>query len=113
MPPPPTLRIRGAATIVLLLLAVALGLTNSSTALPAPRQPVAASAVDKAVAAAPRELDNPRQEFLRNSVGGLFLHGGLRTAPARTDCTAWENDVTNGGWTPDYWVREAQKLHTQ
>ncbi|MFF7558912.1 glycosyl hydrolase family 28 protein [Streptomyces pseudovenezuelae] len=61
----------------------------------------------------PLDLDNPRQDFLRNSVGGLFLHWGLRTAPAHTSCTAWESDVTNGGWTPDYWVKEAQKLHTQ
>lgn len=113
MPPPPTLRTRGAATIVLLVLTVVLGLTNPSTALTAPRQPAATSAGDKAVAAGPRDLENPRQVFLRNSVGGLFLHWGLRTAPAHTDCTAWENDVTNGGWTPDYWVKEAQKLHTQ
>ncbi|MFF0016626.1 glycosyl hydrolase family 28 protein [Streptomyces sp. NPDC005374] len=61
----------------------------------------------------PLDLDNPRQDFLRNSVGGLFLHWGLRTAPAHTSCTVWENDVTNGGWSPDYWVKEAQKLHTQ
>ncbi|MEH0578851.1 glycosyl hydrolase family 28 protein [Streptomyces sp. B21-108] len=63
--------------------------------------------------AKPLDLDNPRQDFLRASVGGLFLHWGLRTAPAHTSCTAWENDVTNGGWSPDYWVNEAQKLHTQ
>jgi polygalacturonase len=61
----------------------------------------------------PLDLENPRQDFLRNSVGGLFLHWGLRTAPAHTNCAAWENDVTNGSWTPDYWVKEAQKLHTQ
>ncbi|MFJ1968464.1 glycosyl hydrolase family 28 protein [Streptomyces sp. NPDC087903] len=64
-------------------------------------------------AVGPLDLDNPRQDFLRASVGGLFLHWGLRTAPAHTSCTAWENDVTGGGWTPDYWVKEAQKLHTQ
>ncbi|MGW2962732.1 glycosyl hydrolase family 28 protein [Streptomyces sp. NPDC001220] len=64
-------------------------------------------------AAKPLDLENPRQDFLRGSVGGLFLHWGLRTAPAHTSCTAWENDVTGGGWTPDYWVKEAQKLHTQ
>ncbi|SHI23984.1 glycosyl hydrolase family 28 protein [Streptomyces sp. 3214.6] len=63
--------------------------------------------------ASPLDLENPRQEFLRGSVGGLFLHWGERTAPAHTSCTAWENDVTSGGWTPDYWVQEAQKLHTQ
>ncbi|WP_258318990.1 glycosyl hydrolase family 28 protein [Streptomyces griseorubiginosus] len=61
----------------------------------------------------PLDLENPRQDFLRGSVGGLFLHWGLRTAPAHTSCTAWEDDVTNGGWSADYWVKEAQKLHTQ
>ncbi|WP_234339511.1 MULTISPECIES: discoidin domain-containing protein [Streptomyces] len=60
-----------------------------------------------------RAADDSRQAFLRASVGGLFLHWGLRTAPAHTSCTAWEKDVTNGGWTPDYWVNEARKLHTQ
>jgi hypothetical protein len=59
------------------------------------------------------DLQNPRQEFLRSSVGGLFLHWGERTAPQHTDCAQWEADVTNGGWTPDYWLDEAQKLHTQ
>ncbi|MEU2616636.1 glycosyl hydrolase family 28 protein [Streptomyces sp. NPDC007157] len=68
---------------------------------------------DCGTAANPLDLENPRQDFLRGSVGGLFLHWGLRTAPAHTSCTAWENDVTSGGWTPDYWVKEAQKLHTQ
>ncbi|MET8952534.1 glycosyl hydrolase family 28 protein [Streptomyces sp. NPDC004533] len=63
--------------------------------------------------ARPLDLENPRQAFLRGSVGGLFLHWGLRTAPAHTDCTAWEHDVTRGGWSPDYWVNEARKLHTQ
>ncbi|MEU0429659.1 glycosyl hydrolase family 28 protein [Streptomyces canus] len=64
-------------------------------------------------AVTPLDLENPRQDFLRASVGGLFLHWGLRTAPAHTSCTAWEDDVTNGGWNADYWVKEAQKLHTQ
>ncbi|TVZ81810.1 glycosyl hydrolase family 28 protein [Streptomyces sp. BK340] len=59
------------------------------------------------------DVENPRQDFLRSSVGGLFLHWGLRTAPAHTSCGAWEHDVTSGGWTPDYWVNEARKLHTQ
>ncbi|WP_371655607.1 MULTISPECIES: glycosyl hydrolase family 28 protein [unclassified Streptomyces] len=58
-------------------------------------------------------LDNPRQDFLRASTSGLFLHWGERTAPAHTSCSAWESDATGGGWTPDYWVREAQKLHAQ
>jgi alpha-L-fucosidase len=56
---------------------------------------------------------HPRQDFLRSSVSGLFLHWGQRTAPTHTSCSAWEKDVTNGGWTADYWVNEAQKLHSQ
>ncbi|MFI6560436.1 glycosyl hydrolase family 28 protein [Streptomyces sp. NPDC050534] len=68
---------------------------------------------DCGTAAKPLDLENPRQDFLRNSVGGLFLHWGLRTAPAHTSCSAWEKDATDGGWTPDYWVNEARKLHTQ
>ncbi|MFE0106338.1 discoidin domain-containing protein [Streptomyces sp. NPDC059009] len=63
--------------------------------------------------AARADVHHPRQDFLRSSVGGLFLHWGERTAPAHTDCRDWENDVTAGGWTPDRWVQEAQKLHTQ
>ncbi|MFE7129785.1 discoidin domain-containing protein [Streptomyces sp. NPDC057638] len=59
------------------------------------------------------EVEHPRQTPLRESVAGLFLHWGQRTAPAHTSCTAWENAVTSGGWNADYWVREAQKLHAQ
>jgi len=59
------------------------------------------------------DLQNPRQDFLRASTAGLFLHWGLRTSPAHTSCSTWESDVLNGGWTPDYWVSEAQKLHAQ
>ncbi|MEV5751185.1 alpha-L-fucosidase [Actinoallomurus sp. NPDC052308] len=59
------------------------------------------------------ELTNPRQDWLRNSTAGLFLHWGLRTSPAHTSCSAWESDVTNGGWSADYWVSEAQKLHAK
>ena len=59
------------------------------------------------------DLQNPRQNFLRGSVAGLFLHWGERTSPAHTSCSSWENDVTNGGWTPDYWVNEGKKLHAQ
>jgi len=58
------------------------------------------------------ELQNPRQDWLRASQAGLFLHWGERTSPSHTSCTSWENDVTNGGWTPQYWVNEAKKLHT-
>ncbi|TDD88327.1 alpha-L-fucosidase [Actinomadura darangshiensis] len=59
------------------------------------------------------ELFNPRQKFLRTANAGLFLHWGMRTAPAHTDCAAWEKDVTDGGWDPRYWVDEARKLHAQ
>jgi alpha-L-fucosidase len=59
------------------------------------------------------ELQNPRQDFLRSSQAGLFLHWGERTSPQHTDCGAWESDVTKGGWSADYWVNEAKKLHTQ
>jgi alpha-L-fucosidase len=68
-------------------------------------------------AVAPRtaqaDLQNPRQDFLRGSVSGLFLHWGERTSPAHTSCSQWESDVLGGGWSPDYWVSEAQKLHAQ
>jgi alpha-L-fucosidase len=64
-------------------------------------------------AVAQAELQNPRQDFLRASQAGLFLHWGERTAPQHTDCGAWESDVTKGGWSADYWVTEAKKLHAQ
>jgi len=68
-----------------------------------------------AVTASPAQADlqHPRQTFLRNSIGGLFLHWGMRTSPAHTSCSAWEDAVFSGGWDPNYWVREAQKLHAQ
>jgi alpha-L-fucosidase len=59
------------------------------------------------------ELQHPRQQFLRDSQAGLFLHWGERTSPQHTNCGAWERDVTNGGWTASYWVNEAKKLHAQ
>ncbi|WP_394832223.1 discoidin domain-containing protein [Pendulispora rubella] len=59
------------------------------------------------------ELTHPRQEYLRDAQGGLFLHWGMRTSPGYTSCSAWESAVTSGGWSPSYWVTEAQKLHTQ
>ncbi|WP_328995929.1 discoidin domain-containing protein [Kribbella sp. NBC_01245] len=68
------------------------------------------------VEASPRavaELQHPRQQFLRSSTAGLFLHWGMRTSPGYTSCSAWENAVKAGGWDPAYWVTEAQKLHTQ
>jgi hypothetical protein len=72
-----------------------------------------------AVAAQPAqaEMFHPRQEWLRNSTAGLFMHWGMFTVTdsgtIHTDCAAWEKDVTDSGWNADYWVREAQKLHTQ
>ncbi|MFE9207369.1 CBM35 domain-containing protein [Micromonospora sp. NPDC007230] len=47
---------------------------------------------------------------MRESTAGLFLHWGMFTAPRHLDCADWERDVTEGGWTPDYWVDEARKL---
>jgi len=54
---------------------------------------------------------NPRQDWMRNSTSGLFLHWGMRTSPSYTSCTAWESAITGGGWTADYWVQETKKLH--
>ncbi len=56
------------------------------------------------------EVQNPRQAWMRASTAGLFLHWGMFTAPRHLDCAAWEHDVTDGGWQPDYWVDEARKL---
>ena len=63
--------------------------------------------------AANAEPTSPRQPWLRDSTNGLFLHWGEFTAPAHTDCAAWEKDVTDGGWSAQYWVDEALKLHAQ
>jgi len=59
------------------------------------------------------ELEHPRQDWLRDSTAGLFLHWGMFTSPGYTDCAAWEKAVTDGGWDPDYWVTEAKKLRAQ
>jgi hypothetical protein len=56
------------------------------------------------------EVEHPRQQWLRASTAGLFLHWGMFTAPRHLDCAAWERDVTAGGWSADYWVDEARKL---
>ncbi|GAA2409121.1 hypothetical protein GCM10010404_78830 [Nonomuraea africana] len=66
-----------------------------------------------AAAPARADLQHPRQAFLRASIGGLFLHWGMRTSPQHTSCSAWESAVTSGGWNANYWVNEAKKLHTQ
>jgi alpha-L-fucosidase len=63
--------------------------------------------------AASAEVQHPRQDWLRDAQAGLFLHWGMRTSPGYTSCSAWESAVTNGGWTPQYWVNEAKKLHSQ
>lgn len=60
--------------------------------------------------AAQAEVQHPRQEWLRESTAGLFLHWGMFTAPRHLDCREWERDVTGGGWSADYWVDEAKKL---
>jgi hypothetical protein len=63
------------------------------------------------------QLQHPRQAWMRDSTAGLFLHWGMFTAPMQTGvtdyktyCANWEKAITDGGWTADYWVREAQKL---
>jgi NPCBM-associated, NEW3 domain of alpha-galactosidase/F5/8 type C domain/Alpha-L-fucosidase len=73
-----------------------------------------AVAIGLGAAAAPpaqAQLQHPRQEWLRNSTAGLFLHWGMFTEPRHHDCREWERAVTEGGWTADYWVEEAKKLH--
>ena len=59
------------------------------------------------------EVLHPRQDWLRASTAGLFLHWGMRTNPGYINCGAWEAAVTNGGWSAKYWVDEAKKLHAQ
>jgi F5/8 type C domain/Alpha-L-fucosidase len=63
--------------------------------------------------AAQAELYHPRQDWLRDSTAGLFMHWGMFTSPVHFDCAEWEQAVTEGGWSADYWVDEARKLHTQ
>ncbi|RZQ65768.1 alpha-L-fucosidase [Amycolatopsis suaedae] len=60
--------------------------------------------------AATAEVHHPRQQWLRASTAGLFLHWGMYTAPKHLDCAEWERDVTAGGWSADYWVDQARKL---
>ncbi|MFI6320126.1 CBM35 domain-containing protein [Nonomuraea sp. NPDC050556] len=62
------------------------------------------------IGASAAEVEHPRQEWLRKSTAGLFLHWGMFTAPKHLDCAQWERDVTEGGWSADYWVDEARKL---
>ncbi|HEU4426342.1 MAG TPA: alpha-L-fucosidase [Pilimelia sp.] len=57
------------------------------------------------------ELLHPRQDWIRDSMTGLFIHWGMRTGPAHTDCDGWESAVTDSGWDARYWVAEAKKLH--
>ncbi|MEV4115989.1 CBM35 domain-containing protein [Nonomuraea sp. NPDC049695] len=71
---------------------------------------ILAVVVSLCAAPAGAEVQHPRQQWLRDSTAGLFLHWGMFTAPRHLDCAAWERDVTEGGWSPDYWVDEARKL---
>jgi hypothetical protein len=59
------------------------------------------------------ELFQARQQWLRDATNGLFLHWGMWTAPGSKDCAEWEKAVTDGGWSADYWIDEALKLHAQ
>ncbi len=83
---------------------LALGLISAPPATAAP--PANANAAPPTTS----EVDHPRQDWLRASTAGLFLHWGMFTAPKHLDCAEWERDVTGGGWTPGYWVDEARKL---
>jgi alpha-L-fucosidase len=74
---------------------------------------VGAMVATLAPGSAQAELSHPRQDWLRGSTAGLFLHWGMRTSPGYQSCSDWENAVTNGGWTPTYWINEAKKLHAQ
>jgi alpha-L-fucosidase len=71
------------------------------------------SVITVAAPTASAELFQPRQQWLRESTNGLFLHWGMWTAPGHTDCAEWERAVTDGGWNADYWIDEARKLHAQ
>jgi alpha-L-fucosidase len=62
-------------------------------------------------APASADLQKPSQAWLRDSQAGLFLHWGMRTSPGYTSCSVWEKAITDGGWSPTYWVTEAKKLH--
>ena len=83
---------------------LALGLISAPPATAAP--PANANAAPPTTS----EVEHPRQDWMRASTAGLFLHWGMFTAPQHLDCAEWERDVTGGGWTPDYWVDEARKL---
>src|ERR1700742_4802804 len=76
---------------------------------------VVASLIASLLVASPAraELFQPRQQWLRDSTAGLFLHWGMATAPVYKDCAAWEQAITDGGWDPNYWVNEGLKLHVQ
>nr|WTB28491.1 alpha-L-fucosidase [Streptomyces sp. NBC_00830] len=77
-------------------------LTPAATAAPAP-EPVADATTPG--------LYHPRQEWLRNASGGLFLHWGMYTKPESYDCDSWQKAVNDSGWSPDYWVEQTQKLN--
>ena len=71
----------------------------------------ALAALGLITAPASADLQKPSQQWLRDSQAGLFLHWGMRTNPGYTSCSAWEKAITDGGWSPTYWVNEAKKLH--
>ncbi len=71
----------------------------------------ATAALGLVAAPASADLQKPSQQWLRDSQAGLFLHWGMRTSPGYTSCSAWEKAITEGGWSPTYWVNEAKKLH--
>ncbi|MDR8409280.1 hypothetical protein MTP10_11080 [Nonomuraea sp. 3-1Str] len=84
LPPQPRTQVRPArrASRAALVLALIAALTTLVAARPAAA-----------------EVEHPRQQWLRDSTAGLFLHWGMFTAPRHLDCAQWESDVTDGGWT--------------
>jgi alpha-L-fucosidase len=89
-----------------------LGLGAAATAgIAAPSLVGAAPAAARDDGSTDEGLFDPRQRWLRDSLAGVFLHWGLLTAPGYTDVTAWEADVTGGGWSATYWVEQAKLLH--
>jgi alpha-L-fucosidase len=71
------------------------------------------TAASPSSALAPSAVVSPRHQWLRDASVGLFLHWGMRTSPEYTDVAAWEARVTADGWSADYWVDEARKLHAR
>ncbi|MFD9910543.1 alpha-L-fucosidase [Streptomyces sp. NPDC059063] len=85
-------------------------LTGAGTSTAGPGSPVDEATGHTATGHNTPSPTAPRRTALRDATAGLFLHWGMFTSPRHEDCRAWEKAVTDGGWTPGYWVDEAKKL---